>query len=151
MTTRQPPAEEPAHDVLAAEEFPLGDADPGLHVEPAHDVLAADEFAVGASDPALHVERAHDVLAADEFAVGAADPELRRGPIVLPGDPTGIEEPHDVLAAEEFPMPAHAVSTGAAAGTPGPGGDGPLDYSRLRGLLLVAGALLLLRRLLRRR
>ena len=72
--------------------------------EPAHDVLAADEFAMPTPDPAL--EPAHDVLAADEFAVPAADPSLRCPRVVLPDDPTGIEEPHDVLAAEEFAMPA---------------------------------------------
>lgn len=51
-------------------------------------------------------EPAHDILAAEAFGVPAPDPELRRRPVVLPDDPTGIEEPHDVLAAEEFPMPA---------------------------------------------
>jgi hypothetical protein len=64
------------HDVLAAEEFPLGAGDPALHAEDAHDVLAADAFPLGAGDPALHVEHAHDVLAADEFPVGGADPVL---------------------------------------------------------------------------
>ncbi|MEO6858991.1 MAG: hypothetical protein ABI323_10445 [Solirubrobacteraceae bacterium] len=85
MPERNPkPAEESAHDILAAEEFAVGDSDPRLHHEPAHDVLAAEEFAVGALDPVLH----------------------HRGPVALPGDPTGIPEPHDVLAAEEFAMPA---------------------------------------------
>jgi hypothetical protein len=51
-------------------------------------------------------ESARDVLAAEAFAVPAADPELRRAPVVLPEDPSGIAEPHDVLAAEEFAMPA---------------------------------------------
>ncbi|MDQ6820657.1 MAG: hypothetical protein M3076_10040 [Actinomycetota bacterium] len=51
-------------------------------------------------------ESAHDVLAADEFAMPAPDPALRRDPVSLPDDPTGIAEPHDVLAAEEFAMPA---------------------------------------------
>ena len=72
--------------------------------EPAHDILAADEFAMPTRDPAL--EPAHDVLAADEFAVPAGDPSLHHAPVVLPEDPTGIAEPHDILAAEEFPMPA---------------------------------------------
>jgi hypothetical protein len=40
--------DEPAHDVLAAEAFAVGEADPGLHGEPAHDVLAAEAFAVPA-------------------------------------------------------------------------------------------------------
>lgn len=51
---------------------------------------------------------AKDVLAAEAFGVPARDPHLTHGPVVLPGDPTGIEEPHDVLAAEEFAMPAPA-------------------------------------------
>lgn len=51
-------------------------------------------------------EPVHDVLAAEAFAMPAPDPSLHHGPVVLPGDPTGIAEPHDVLAAEEFPMPA---------------------------------------------
>jgi hypothetical protein len=51
-------------------------------------------------------EAARDVLAAEAFAVPAPDPTLRREPIDLPDDPTGIEEPHDVLAAEEFALPA---------------------------------------------
>jgi hypothetical protein len=51
-------------------------------------------------------EAAHDVLAAEAFAVPAPDPELRRAPVVLPEDPSGIAEPHDILAAEEFAMPA---------------------------------------------
>jgi hypothetical protein len=74
--------------------------------DPAHDVLAAEEFGMPAPDPGLHHEPAHDVLAAEEFVVPARDPSLRHGPVTLPGDPTGIAEPHDVLAAEEFAMPA---------------------------------------------
>ncbi len=49
---------------------------------------------------------AHDVLAAEAFAVPSSDPTLRRRPITLPDDPSGIAEAHDVLAAEEFAMPA---------------------------------------------
>ncbi len=71
-----------------------------------HDVLAAEEFGVPAADPGLHVEPPHDVLAAEEYVVPAADPALHHGPVRLPDDPSGIAEPHDVLAAEEFAMPA---------------------------------------------
>ena len=52
--------------------------------EPAHDILAADEFAVPAPDPELHhhgpislpddppgIEEPHDVLAAEEFPMPA--------------------------------------------------------------------------------
>ncbi|HWF54754.1 MAG TPA: hypothetical protein VG223_09010 [Solirubrobacteraceae bacterium] len=74
--------------------------------EEPHDILAAEEFVVGAADPSLRRDDVHDVLAAEEFGVGAADPALRHGPVILPPDPTGITEPHDVLAAEEFAMPA---------------------------------------------
>jgi hypothetical protein len=72
--------------------------------EPAHDILAAEEFAVPTRDPAL--EPAHDVLAADEFAVPTRDPSLHHPPVVLPEDPSGNAEPHDILAAEAFAMPA---------------------------------------------
>ena len=56
----KPDGDDAAHDVLAAEEFPLGTPDPALHrttfeppadpsgIEEPHDVLAADEFAVPA-------------------------------------------------------------------------------------------------------
>ncbi|HEX3976605.1 MAG TPA: hypothetical protein VHW96_10095 [Solirubrobacteraceae bacterium] len=80
--------------------------------DPAHDVLAAEEFGMPAPDPALHREPAHDVLAAEEFGMPDRDPALHHGPVTLPSDPTGIAEPHDVLAAEEFAMPtprAHAA------------------------------------------
>ena len=59
-------------------------------------------------------EPAHDVLAAEAFAMPAPDPGLRRGPVVLPDDPTGIQEAHDVLAAEEFAMPAPKGAPGAS-------------------------------------
>jgi hypothetical protein len=71
-----------------------------------HDVLAAEEYGVPAADPGLHEEEPHDVLAAEEYGVPAPDPGLHHGPVELPDDPTGIAEPHDVLAAEEFAMPA---------------------------------------------
>jgi hypothetical protein len=74
--------------------------------DPAHDILAAEEFGVPARDPRLHRDPAHDVLAAEEFGMPARDPALHHGPVTLPSDPTGIAEPHDVLAAEEFAMPA---------------------------------------------
>jgi hypothetical protein len=113
------PAEESAHDILAAEEFAVGDSDPRLHREPAHDVLAAEEFAVGAFDPVLH----------------------HHGPIALPGDPTGIPEPHDVLAAEEFAMPA-PKSRGHATPQPSTGGvlerQGPARLIALGALALLA-------------
>src|SRR5581483_5794101 len=60
---------------------------------------------------------AHDVLAAEAFAVPAPDPALRRSPVVLPEDPSGIEEPHDILAAEEFAMPAPKGRAGAGGVT----------------------------------
>jgi hypothetical protein len=90
-------------------------------------------------------EPAHDVLAAEEFAMPARDPELQRRPVLLPDDPMGTPEPHDILAAEEFAMPA-----------PGYGSGRSLAATRLRAtgsgglLLVVAGVLLLLWRLVRR-
>lgn len=90
-------------------------------------------------------EPAHDVLAADEFAVPARDPSLRHDPVQLPEDPSGIAEPHDVLAAEEFAMPATprcGFGVGLARRT----------ASRTwRPAVAVAAALVVVRRLLRRR
>src|SRR5581483_10803639 len=77
----------------------------------AHDVLAAEEFGMGEADPALHEEPPHDVLAADEFVVGAADPALHRGPITVPAEPGAGARPHDVLAADEFAVPAGPAPT----------------------------------------
>ena len=54
------PEHEPAHDVLAAEEFGMGVADPGLHHGPV----------TLPSDP-TGIEEPHDVLAAEEFAMPA--------------------------------------------------------------------------------
>ncbi len=70
MAETKTPAEEPAHDVLAAEEFPMPAPDPDLHHGP---VVLPD-------DPTGIVEP-HDVLAAEEFPMPAA----RRGPLMAPG------------------------------------------------------------------
>lgn len=117
----------------------------------AHDVLAAEEYGVPAPDPSLHAEPAHDVLAAEEYAVPAPDPVLHyRGPVQLPGDPTGITEPHDVLAAEEFAMPAgHRDAAGAgASGFYGASAErgGRLGSRALLGLGAVVAVVALLRR-----
>ncbi|HEX3618456.1 MAG TPA: hypothetical protein VHU61_18060 [Solirubrobacteraceae bacterium] len=102
-------AEEPASDVLAAEEFGVPAPDPVFHLRaaPAIDVLAAEEFGVPAPDPAfrLRVEPPTDVLAAEEFGVPAPDPALHHEHLVLPEDLVG-NQPRDVLVAEEFAMPA---------------------------------------------
>jgi hypothetical protein len=61
--------EEPAHDVLAAEEFPMPAPDPVLH----HGPVTLPDDPTGIAQP-------HDVLAAEEFPmpaprlVGLADP-----------------------------------------------------------------------------
>ena len=73
--------------------------------EPAHDILAAEEFAVPAPDPSLHhqpvvlpddpsgIAEPHDVLAAEEFAMpaprgssesGGAGPLARAGEAASP-------------------------------------------------------------------
>jgi hypothetical protein len=54
-------AEEPAHDILAAEAFAVPTADPSLHHQP---VVLPDDPS-GIAEP-------HDVLAAEEFAMPAA-------------------------------------------------------------------------------
>jgi hypothetical protein len=114
--------------------------------DPAHDVLAAEEFEIPAPDPVLRERSsdAHDVLAAEEFAVGGADPALARGrftPPVDPNDPQGVEEPHDVLAAEEFALPA------APPGSRVPVSSAPAP---LRRFAIAAGVVLLLVALRRR-
>jgi hypothetical protein len=107
MPERSQPPDGGPHDVLAAEEFGVGVADPRLHHEPPHDVLAAEEFIVPAADPRLHDARPHDVLAAEEYALPAPDPILHHhGPVRLPEDPAGRGQPRDVLAAEEYALPA---------------------------------------------
>jgi len=60
MPDTDPPAPEPAHDVLAAEAFAVPAPDPALRNEPV--VLPEDPS--GISEP-------HDVLAAEEFAMPA--------------------------------------------------------------------------------
>src|SRR5579884_3389487 len=91
----------------------------------------------------LDQEAATDVLAAEAFAVPAPDPQLRRQPVTLPEDPSGIAEPHDILAAEEFAMPA---------GRPAAGSGRAISSPR-RGVAAAAafGGLLALVRLRRRR
>ena len=88
-------------------------------------------------------EPAHDVLAAEAFAVPTPDPDLRRRPVELPEDPSGIAEPHDILAAEEFAMPAGRPGVGRPSSGPQP----------RHGVALAAalGGLLALLRLRRRR
>jgi hypothetical protein len=54
-------AEEPAHDILAAEAFAVPTADPSLHHQP---VVLPDDPS-GIAEP-------HDVLAAEEFAMPAS-------------------------------------------------------------------------------
>lgn len=64
---------EPAHDILAAEEFGMPAADPDLHHGP---VVLPD-------DPSTPDEPPHDVLAAEQFAMPAvhhaAPPALAEG------------------------------------------------------------------------
>jgi hypothetical protein len=68
--------------------------------EPAHDVLAAEEFAVPASDPSLHhgpvrlpvdptgISEPHDVLAAEEFAMPAPPLSVESGTVTARGHPS---------------------------------------------------------------
>jgi hypothetical protein len=60
MSERREPADEPAHDVLAAEEFAMPAPDPRLH----HGPVTLPEDPTGIAEP-------HDVLAAEEFAMPA--------------------------------------------------------------------------------
>ena len=63
MAKPRTPDHEPAHDVLAAEEFGMGVADPVLH----HGPVALPGDPTGIEEP-------HDVLAAEEFAMPAPRP-----------------------------------------------------------------------------
>jgi hypothetical protein len=60
MSERHTRTEEPAHDVLAAEEFAVPAPDPSLHP---HRVVLPDDPS-GIAEP-------HDILAAEEFAMPA--------------------------------------------------------------------------------
>ena len=59
----RPKAEEPAHDVLAAEAFAVPARDPSL----GHDPVVLPDDPTGISEP-------HDILAAEEFAMPAGRP-----------------------------------------------------------------------------
>jgi hypothetical protein len=105
------------NDRLMAERRPSDESEPDADgADDVHDVLAADEFPVGAPDPGL--SPAHDVLAADEFPVGSPDPALHHGPFAPPQEVDGDDRPHDVLAADEFAVPAGPIrrdpTTGAS-------------------------------------
>jgi hypothetical protein len=63
MAEPQTPFDEPAHDVLAADEFAMPVRDPSLHQEP----VALPDDPSGIAEP-------HDVLAAEEFAMPATRP-----------------------------------------------------------------------------
>ena len=73
-----------------AAERPGQPAQPSLAEDPPHDILAAEEFAVPAPDPELHhpepvvlppdptgIPEPHDVLAAEEFPIPAVPPKHR--------------------------------------------------------------------------
>jgi hypothetical protein len=70
VSSEKTPAEEPAHDVLAAEEFGVPAPDPGLH----HGPVTLPDDPTGIAEP-------HDVLAAEEFAL----PAPRGGGAVVAG------------------------------------------------------------------
>jgi hypothetical protein len=110
-----------------------------------HDVLAAEEFGMGTADPALHCDPPHDVLAAEEFELPAGDPTLHVAPIEVPESPSvGPGPPRDVLAADAFAVPAGR----SAPGRDGHGAEMPAAGSHARrlglGLAGAAAAVLLL-------
>jgi hypothetical protein len=67
--TSRAPADEPAHDILAAEAFAVPAPDPELNHPPV----------VLPSDPS-GIQEPHDVLAAEEFAMPAVKPHVDDGP-----------------------------------------------------------------------
>jgi hypothetical protein len=99
-----------------------------------HDVLAAEEFPVGVGDPALHEEPVHDLLAAEEFPVGSRDASLARGPVEVPESPSvGGGPPREVLAADAFPVPAGRAARSFGPHTPSAG-----EPTRMRALAAMA-------------
>jgi hypothetical protein len=77
-----PEGDEPAHDVLAAEEFAMPAPDPSLH----HGPITLPEDPTGIAEP-------HDVLAAEEFAM----PAPRQGGVALSSAPRA-RQPGPALA-----------------------------------------------------
>lgn len=75
MAPHRTPDEEPAHDVLAAEEFAMPAADPRLR--PRRVVLPEDPS--GIAEP-------HDILAAEEFAMPALPAEAARSALTRAGE-----------------------------------------------------------------
>lgn len=63
MSQTSPPAEEPAHDILAAEAFAVPGPDPSLR----HGPVVLPEDPSGIAEP-------HDILAAEEFAMPVGRP-----------------------------------------------------------------------------
>jgi hypothetical protein len=60
MSDPQTPAQEPAHDVLAAEAFAMPGVDPALHARQ-----------IRLPDDPTGIQEPHDVLAAEDFAMPA--------------------------------------------------------------------------------
>jgi hypothetical protein len=69
MSKTETPADEPAHDVLAAEAFAVPAPDPSLHH---HGPVVLPDDPTGIAEP-------HDVLAAEEFAMPAAESSRSAG------------------------------------------------------------------------
>ena len=81
--------------------------------DPAHDVLAAEEFACPLRTPSSTASRPMTSWRPRSSRCPLLTrPAPRTGR--LPDDPTGIAEPHDVLAAEEFAMPAPRAPASAS-------------------------------------
>ena len=121
-------ADEPPHDILAAEEFPLGAADPLLQRR-ARVVLPPDPSGIDVP---------HDVLAAEEFAIPAPYGRPPLVPAVSPApSPPAVRSapsPPTVRPAPSLSIPAESLRL-------------PRRLARLPGL---AGAAVLIALVLRR-
>ena len=82
MSQHRTPAEEPAHDVLAAEAF----ADAGAGPELRHGPVCCPRIRAGSPEP-------HDVLAAEEFAMPAPEATLAPAPPRARGSAAGSRSP----------------------------------------------------------
>jgi len=130
-------ADEPPHDILAAEEFPLGAADPLLQRR-ARVVLPPDPSGIDVP---------HDVLAAEEFAIPAPYGRPPLVPAVSPApSPPAVRSAPSPPAVRSAPSPP-TVRPAPSLSIPAESLRLPRRLARLPGL---AGAAVLIALVLRR-
>src|SRR5579875_967630 len=139
-------ADEPPHDILAAEEFPLGAADPLLQRR-ARVVLPPDPSGIDVP---------HDVLAAEEFAIPAPYGRTPLVPAVspAPSPPAGRSAPSPPAVRSAPSPPAVRSAPSPPTVRPAPSLSIPAESLRLPRRLArlpgLAGAAVLIALVLRR-